>query len=46
MATKLSDEEFMWSCAKEARRKVPHEDEASAIIIARLALELVHGVRR
>jgi len=34
------NDELMWSCTKEARRKILHEDEASAIIIARLALEL------
>jgi hypothetical protein len=34
------NEELIWSCAKEAGRKILHEDEASAIIIARLALEL------
>jgi endonuclease YncB( thermonuclease family) len=30
----------MWSCTKEARRKILHKDEASAIIIARLVLGL------
>lgn len=42
------NDELMWSCTKEARRKILHEDEASAIIIARLALELEksHKLRR
>jgi len=34
------NDELMWSCTKEARRKILHEDEASDIIIARLALAL------
>ena len=34
------NDQRMWSCTKEARRKILHEDEASAIIITRLALEL------
>jgi len=40
MATKLSDEKLMWSCTKEAYRNILHKDEASAIIIGRLAAEL------
>jgi hypothetical protein len=40
MATKLSDEKLMWSRTKEAYRNTLHKDEASAIIIGRLALEL------
>jgi hypothetical protein len=31
---------LMWSCTKEAGRQVDREDEASAIILGRLALEL------
>ena len=34
------NERLMWSCAKEAGRKVSREDEASAVILGRLALEL------
>jgi hypothetical protein len=30
----------MLSCAKEAGKRILHEDEASAIILNRLALEL------
>jgi hypothetical protein len=32
--------ELFWSCSKDAGKEVKHADEASAIIIARLALEL------
>jgi hypothetical protein len=31
---------LIWSCAREAGKKIRHADEASAIIISRLALEL------
>jgi len=34
------NERLMWSCAKEAGRKVSKEAEASSIILGRLALEL------
>ncbi len=34
------NDELMLSCTKAARRKILHEDEASAVILARLALEL------
>ena len=34
------NEHLMWSCSKEAGRKVDAVDEASAIILGRLALEL------
>ena len=34
------NEHLMWSCSKEAGRKVVAVDEASAIILGRLALEL------
>ena len=42
------NERLMWSCAKEAGRKISREDEASAIILGRLALELekTHKLRR
>ncbi len=34
------NDRLVWSCTKEAGRKVSREDEASAIILGRLALEL------
>jgi len=34
------NEHLMWSCSKEAGRKVDAVDEASAVILGRLALEL------
>jgi hypothetical protein len=39
---------LMWSCAKEAGKGIIHEDEASAIILGRLALELekTHKLQR
>jgi hypothetical protein len=39
---------LLWSCSKEAGRKVVHEDDASAIILARLALTLekTHKLRK
>jgi hypothetical protein len=34
------NEHLIWSCAREAGRKIQHVDEASSVIISRLALEL------
>ena len=34
------NDKLMWSCAREAGRKIQHPDDASSIIISRLALEL------
>jgi hypothetical protein len=34
------NDHLMWSCAKEAGRKVDAVDDASAVVLARLALEL------
>jgi hypothetical protein len=35
-----SNHELFWACSKDACKAAKHPDEASAIIIARLALEL------
>ena len=37
--------ELMWSCTKASRRKILHENEASAIILARLAQSLARTHR-
>ena len=39
---------LLWACAKDAGKEILHEDEASAIIIARLSLELekTHKLRK
>jgi len=42
------NEHLMWSCTREAGRKVLKEDDASSVILGRLALELekTHKLRR
>ncbi len=37
---RTGNRQLLWACAKDAGKEILHEDEASAIIIARLALEL------
>ena len=39
------NDELMWSCTKEARKNILHEDEASAVILARLVRVHQRGVR-
>lgn len=41
LALKSGNKELLWSCSKDADREIEHPEDASAIILARLVVELV-----